>query len=373
MSSTVARGRASLPRWARMAIGAGMAVGAAAFLLWMFSGWIGYWFFGQALDAPMAAGQVHDFSMGVPLPAAPPAPRDALPAAPQTQAQPEQPKAGPPPPEDTKAPPVHRHMLVWQATNLPGLAPAAAAPARPSAGEADDDDAGGTGTARDSAYAKGMQASRIDNERPTPHRFPPRYTLRKGLTFDCTPPMPIDTQLPGPLWCDVDHDVYSMDGTMILIPAHSTANAMIEHGLGLGNTMAVVVFTDILTAGPDFMPIPLTAASGASELGQNGVPVDVNEHTWEKLRTTLLFAGVEFLSTAGTAALQSGHSSNTQYNFGSVSNVGQSLAQIAFQHDMNIPTTGYRGPGYPLKVYINNYVDLSKYYDVTLTRTRSAR
>jgi type IV secretory pathway VirB10-like protein len=129
------------------------------------------------------------------------------------------------------------------------------------------------------------------------------------------------------------------------------------------------VFTDILTAGPDYMPIPLEAAAGASELGQNGTPVDVNEHKWEKLKTTLMFAGVEFLSSAGTAALQHG-GGNTQYNFGSVSGVGQSLAQIAFQHDMQIPTTGYRGPGKPLKVYINNYVDLSKYYTVALRRGR---
>jgi type IV secretory pathway VirB10-like protein len=364
MSSTVSRGRASLPRWARMAIGAGIAVGAAAFLTWVCWGWIGYWLLGQSLDAPIAARAQHDFSMGQPLPTAPPAPREALPPAPQPQPQAEAAPKVPPPPADTK-PPVHRHMLVWNAPNLAGMASAAAAP-KAAVADADSDDAGGTGTDAGSAYNKSMQASKIDNERPAPHRFNPRYTLRKGLTFDCTPPMPIDTQLPGPLWCDVDHDVYSMDGTMILIPAHSTANAMIEHGLGLGQDRAVLVFTDILTAGPDFMPIPLTAASGASDLGQNGVPVDVNEHTWEKLKTTLMFAGVEFLSSAGTAALQSGHSSNTQYNFGSVSGVGQSLAQIAFQHDMNIPTTGYRGPGKPLKVYINNYIDLSKYYSTVL-------
>lgn len=364
-TSSVARGRASLPRWARMAIGAGIAIGAAAFLIWMFSGWIGYWFFGQSLDAPIPSGAAHDFSMGQPLPAAPPAPRDALPPQPKA-AQAEAPPKAPPPPPPADTKPALRHMVVWQAAN-PGGQGARAVPGPAATGQGDDDP-GGTGTDAGSAYNKSMQASRIDNERPTPHRFNPRYTVRKGDSFDCTPPMPIDTQLPGPLWCDVDNNVMSMDGTMILIPAHSTANAMIEHGLGLGQDRAVLVFTDILTAGPDFMPIPLTAASGASDLGQNEVPVDVNEHTWEKIKTTLMFAGVEGLTSLGTAALQ--HGGNTQYNFGNVSGVGQSLAQIAFQHDMNIPTTGYRGPGKPIKVYINNYIDLSKYYSTVLRRGR---
>jgi type IV secretory pathway VirB10-like protein len=354
-----------------MLVGAAIAVGAAAFLVWMFWGWIAFWIWGQASDAPMTAAPAHQFTMGVPLQQqAPPPPPDIAtraPAPPPKVAAAAAP-APPPPPADIK-PATLRPMVVWQASNLPGMGMTEAAKRPATAGTDDDDNVGGSGTLKDTAYAKAMATTRIDNERPTPHRFPPHYTIAKGTVFSCTPPMPISTEIPGPLWCDVDHDILSEDGDMILIPAHSRVNGMIERGLGLGQNRAVIVFTDILTAGPDFLPIPLTAASGASDIGQNGVPVDVNEHTWEKLKTTLMFAGIEGLTSFGTAALQ-GNKGNTQYNFGTMNSVPTSLAQIAFQHDMNIPTTGYRGPGKSIAVYVNNYIDLSKYYSATLRRGR---
>jgi len=353
-----------MPRWLRALIGGVIVFAVVAFLLWICWGWIAYWLFGASLDTAISsAAPAREFSMGIPLPQAPPAPRDAPPSpAPAPEAK----KEAPPPPSDTKHA-LPRPMVVWGASTMAGMLPAAAQPAKVAGG--DEDDSGSTGTAKDSAYGKDLVATRIANARPKLHRFPPRYTIKKGTTFLCTPPMPIDTQLPGPLWCTVNEDVYSMDGTAILIPKGSTANAIIEHGLGLGQDRAVLVFTDILTTGPDFLPIPLDASTGASELGQNGVPVDVNEHTWQKLKTTLMFAGIEFLTSAGTAALQS-NKGNTQYNFGTMSNVPQSLAAIAFQHDMQIPTTGYRGPGKPIMVYVNQYIDLSDYYTVAIPRGR---
>jgi type IV secretion system protein VirB10 len=350
-----------------MLVGAAIALGGAVFLVWMFWGWIAYWAWGQAPDAPPASEPARQFSMGVPLPPPPAvvAPREApaAPAAKETAPQ----TSAPPPPPAAAGPKLVRPMMVWQATNTPGMG-AAEGVKKAAASDADDDDAGGTGSSKDSAYAKSLEATKVSNERPTPHRFNPRFTIRKGITFDCAPPMPISTRIAGPLWCATKENVYSMDGSHILIPAESQVNGMLERGLGLGDDRAVIVMTDILTAGPDFLPIPLTAATGASPDGQNGVPVDVNEHRWEKLRTTLMFAAVEGLTSVGSAALQ--HGGNTQYNFGNVSGVGSSLAQIAFQHDMNIPTTGYRGPGRPIKVYINNYIDLSKYYSDTLVRGR---
>jgi type IV secretory pathway VirB10-like protein len=67
-----------------------------------------------------------------------------------------------------------------------------------------------------------------------------------------------------------------------------------------------------------------------------------------------------------TAAAQS-HGGNNQYNIGGpVAGVGQSLAQTALEHDYNIPTTGHRSQARTLLVYVNQYIDLSDWYDLTL-------
>lgn len=248
-------------------------------------------------------------------------------------------------------------MAVWTLQNADSLLKRPASLA-PEARDGDDD-----GPPGNSAYAQSTQATRIADTRPKFRRFPPRYTIKKGLTFGCTPPMPIDTQLPGPFWCLVDEDVLSMDGTNRLLRAGTQVNGQIERGLGLGQNRAIIVFTDALTPGPDFLPIPLDSI-GASSSGQNGVPVDVNEHTWQRLKQAALVAGVEGLAGAAQTALQRG---GNQY-IGSFGNSTQSLASVALQHDINLPVTGYRGPGRSIAVYVNHYIDLSDFYQMVQRR-----
>ena len=49
-------------------------------------------------------------------------------------------------------------------------------------------------------------------------------------------------------------------------------------------------------------------------------------------------------------------------NFNGMSGTANSLAQMAFGRDLNIPPTLYRGPGQPLTVYVNHYIDLYRFY-----------
>ena len=48
--------------------------------------------------------------------------------------------------------------------------------------------------------------------------------------------------------------------------------------------------------------------------------------------------------------------------------IATSLGQMAFGRDVNIPPTLYRGPGQPLTVYVNKYIDLVKYYQNVAVR-----
>jgi type IV secretory pathway VirB10-like protein len=351
--SPVARGRSGTPLWVKVA-----AVALVVLLMLAF----GYWFF-LAPNAPVeiASDQPRQsFDLGAQLrePTAPPA-SVAHSEPPKTQTDPK-PKPDMPPPSgqnsDPGVAPVSSYVnpkaeqLLWAVEQKPG---SPGTDGKPSSDGADGK--------QDSAYAQSMQTTRVADTKPKFRRFPPSFTLRKGELISCTPPMPIDTQLPGPLYCLVDYDVPSMDNNnKRLLPAGTQINLQIERGLGLGQDRAVIVATDALTPGPDFLPIPLDGALGAGPNGQNGVPVDVNEHTWQRLKQAAMLAGVENGSSILQSALSHGNNGNTY--FGSVGNSTQSLASIAFQHDINIPVTGYRGPGYPITIYVNHYIDLSNFY-----------
>ena len=95
--------------------------------------------------------------------------------------------------------------------------------------------------------------------------------------------------------------------------------------------------------------------------GQVGVPGDVNTNLWARVKAALLLSLVDIGGNVATAAAQSGRN-NTNLNFGGLAGQASSLGQQAFGRDLNIPPTLYRGPGQPLTVYINKYINLEHFY-----------
>ena len=212
-----------------------------------------------------------------------------------------------------------------------------------------------------SEYAQRMQTTTFANNTPTPPRFHVQYTIKKGTTFPCTPSQPISSGLPGPVQCSVDQNVFSMDGTTILLPRGTQVNGSIERGLSNGEQRLFLVWTDALTPAPDLQAIPLDAPA-ADSMGQIGVPGDVNNHLWARVQSALLLSLIDIGGNAATAAAQRGNG-NTNLNLGGLSGQATSLGQIALGRDINIPPTLYRGPGQPLTVYVNKYIDLVHYYE----------
>ena len=218
-----------------------------------------------------------------------------------------------------------------------------------------------------SEYAQRMQTTRFADTAPEPHKFHVSYTIKKGTIFPCTPAQPISSTLPGPVRCTVDQDVWSMDGTTILLPRGTQVNGTVERGLTTGEERLFLVWTDALTPRPDLLAIPLDSPA-SDELGQTGVPGDVDDHLWKRIKAALLLSAVDLVSNGATAALQQG-SNNTYLNLGGLGGTSRSLGQMAFGRDINIPPTLYRGPGQPLTVYVNHYIDLYRFYQNRVRQT----
>lgn len=354
--SAVARGQRALPRIIYAMLGIGI-IGIVGLMF--------YWAYlmpnPPKVVKPDESQQasVANFDWGAPMHES-----NAAPAAPTTPAPPPPPHDEPaakvdeglaPPPA---AVPTVTPMTVWVRPNAEELLKKVSL--KP-AGGGDDDDAGGGGTDSKSAYGQSVQSTKISDTRPKFRRFPPAFTLQKGDPIFCTPPMPIDTQIPGPLWCSVDAPVMSMNKENTLIPNGSRINLQLERGLGLGQDRAVILATDVQTTGPFYLSIDLDAIT-ASSAGQNGVPVDVHEHTWERVKQAAIAALIEGVASAGSSALSSG---GNQY-IGGFGQQSQSVASIFAQHDVDIPRTGYRGAGRQITVYMNHNIDLSNYYENAL-------
>jgi type IV secretory pathway VirB10-like protein len=351
--SPVARGRTWLPGRVRASIAAAGCAAIAGGLAWaVWPGSVrgpdrtatpgGEWNMGQALPE-------HPLVVAAPSPA--PAP---TPSAPPTV----------PPPSATAVPAPPQTLGFWEDTNgareLAGQIRARTAAASPDGGAATGADPDVAAPGAGGEYAQRMRTTSFADAAPVPRPFHVHYTIKKGTIFPCTPAQPISSSLPGPVRCTADQDVWSMDGTTILLPRGTQVNGTVEHGLASGEERLFLVWTDALTPRPDLLPIPLDGPA-ADELGQTGAPGDVDDHLWKRIKTALLLSAVEFVGNAGTAALEQGRS-NVYLNAGGIANSGNTLAQMAFGRDLNIPPTLYRGPGQPLTVYVNHYVDLFHFY-----------
>lgn len=276
------------------------------------------------------------------------------------------PAAFTPPPaakaEVTVPAPAEVHTLgFWEDTAAMQQAAQQVAARATAASAATRPDADVTAPRPNSEYAQRMQTTRFADTAPTPPRFHVQYTIKKGTIFPCTPASPISSALPGPVQCTVGQDVWSMDGTTILLPRGTQVNGTIERGLTTGEERLFLVWTDALTPRPDLLAIPLDSPA-ADEMGQSGVPGDINDHLWKRIKTALLLSAVDIGGSAITAAAQSGRG-NTNLNLGGLGGTASSLGQMAFGHDLNIPPTLYRGPGQALTVYVNHYIDLYKFYE----------
>lgn len=354
--SPVGRGRTYLPGRVRAAAAVGcclLAVGGMTWVLWPRTP--------REPAAPTVT--LSGWGMGQPLPDKPfrttPVPAPA-PVVFQS------PNRAPPPASRVVAPAPTAVMGFWEDASA---AQQGAQQAAARAQEATRGTGRGRGTGDDpdvatptpgSDYSQRMQTTHFADAAPLPHRFHVQYTIKKGTVFPCTPSQPISSSLPGPVKCTTDQNVFSMDGNTILLPRGTEVNGTIEHGLGTGEERLFLVWTDALTPKPDLLPIPLDAPA-ADEMGQSGVPGDINDHLWKKIKAALAVSSIDIATSAATGLAQRGNG-NTNLNFGGVGSQAQSLGQMALQHDINIPSTLYRGPGQPLTVYIPKYIDLYKFY-----------
>jgi type IV secretion system protein VirB10 len=181
--------------------------------------------------------------------------------------------------------------------------------------------------------------------------------LAETTTFGCLPNSPIDTQLAGGVSCTVDENVWSAGGTVILIDKGATVSGEIQRGLEQGQDRAFILWRSV-RSNRVFANLNSPAVD---ELGQMGVPGEVNDHLWKKIKATLILTAIEGLSNAGQAYAERGNG-NTYVNFGN----GQSLASQALSHDLNIPTTLWRGQAWPLKVYVQHNIFFRRAYNNVL-------
>ena len=188
------------------------------------------------------------------------------------------------------------------------------------------------------AAGNGNKATRISN---------PSETLLQGAIIPAVLETSLNSDLPGYARALVSRDVKSFDGTKILIPRGSRLVGEYKSGLTSGVTRAFVIWSCLIR--PDGVSVQLSSPA-TDQLGQAGLPGDVNTHFAKRFGSAILLSAIGGLSNIGSSSsIVIGTSTGSQ-----------SVAAEALSADVKIPPTIEVAQGTVIQVFVVRDLDFGE-------------
>ena len=184
-----------------------------------------------------------------------------------------------------------------------------------------------------------------------------RWLLPKGSFADCTLETAIDSTLPGMTTCVLALDVFSADGTVVLLERGTRLVGEARSDVRPGQRRVAILWTEART--PTGVIARLDSL-GTDELGRSGVPGNVDNHFLERFGAAILISLID----SGSQALANSGSSG---NGGVVVNPSRSTDVMTeiLRSTIAIPPTITVPQGARLQVLVARDVDFRSVYALT--------
>jgi type IV secretion system protein VirB10 len=186
---------------------------------------------------------------------------------------------------------------------------------------------------------------------------PNRHTLlSRNTMIRCVQDTAIITDYPGLIGCTVAQDVWSDDGSTLLIRKGAEAKGEQRQALLQGQGRIFTIWNEIDDGD---LRIPLDSP-GTDALGASGQPAYVDEHFWMRFKGALM---VSLIGDFGQALANKATGSGQQITFSNSSNATQDVAAETLRNSINIPPTAYSNQGSIINIFVARDVDLSEQYE----------
>jgi type IV secretion system protein VirB10 len=176
----------------------------------------------------------------------------------------------------------------------------------------------------------------------------PQGTLISGILETA-----IQSDLPGMVRAIVSENIYSFDGTHLLIPQGSALVGQYRSGIVRGQSRVFVIWNRMIRH--DGVTINI-GSSGTDELGRSGLEGDVDTHFFERFGSSVL------LSMIDTGLQVVAENANNRNSATVALNTGEDFsksAEIALQNSIAIPPTINIDQGTRIKVFVGKDLDFS--------------
>ena len=184
-------------------------------------------------------------------------------------------------------------------------------------------------------------------------------TLAKGTFINCILETKVDTTVPGMTSCRIPENLYSMDGSTVLVEAGSRMFGEYRGALTQGQDRVFVLWTQIRT--PYGVIIDLDSP-GTDPLGGAGHAGEADFHWWERFGNALLFSLID--DSFNFATMKAGERNDgVSYYTTSQNSMGELIAE-AMKQSGQIPPTIRIHQGARIGIFTARNIDMSSVYEL---------
>lgn len=185
--------------------------------------------------------------------------------------------------------------------------------------------------------------------------------LIHGTQIPCGLQTRLVTDQPSILICQITKDIYSADGSTVLIERGSKVLGEQKKAIITGQNMAFVNWSTIDT--PHGVRIRVDSL-GTDSLGASGTSVWVDEKWGKRFGSSIMLSFIQDALSSASNAASNNNSSDTVVYENSERNSGR-MAEIALENSINIQPTGYANQGQLVNILVVRDIDFADTYTLS--------
>ena len=179
------------------------------------------------------------------------------------------------------------------------------------------------------------------------------YMIAQGTTISGVLETAIQSDLAGHLRAIVTRDIYSFDGSNILIPRGSKIIGQYQSNIKQGQSRLFVIWQRIIR--PDGVDISLNSP-GTDSLGRAGLGGEVDARFLERFGSAILLSMIDGAVQAGVNAASNTDAQTIVTSSGGALN---NSAEIALKNAINIAPTIHVDQGTAINIFVTSDLDFS--------------
>jgi len=174
--------------------------------------------------------------------------------------------------------------------------------------------------------------------------------IAQGKIISCVLETAIVSDYAGFTRCITDENIFSYDGSKLILPTGSRVVGQYQAGVEQGKSRVFVIWSRIMT--PDGIDVNIDSP-GIDQIGRTGHDAEIQTHFFTRFGASALLSIVGGLSSTN----------NQNNNFQDIGRSFNKSAEIALTNSINIKDTAYKNQGDKINIFVARDLDFTSVFE----------